>query len=150
MGTGTARLHDVVRTWLRCQLGTASLAELDGALVAGYRARCRGTWYAVPDDGYALQHLPSHLRTANEAAWRKLLLDPRWIARKLTALGTMALVADYEPVVGDELRLIGDALRLFHGTRRPASAHLKGHAGPVNAVAVTPDGRQAVSASWGR
>jgi hypothetical protein len=58
----------------------------------------------VPDDGYALQHLPSHLRTANEAAWRKLLLDPRWIARKLTALGTTALVADYEPVVGDELR----------------------------------------------
>jgi len=58
-------------------------------------------------NGYVLQHLPSHLRTADEAAWRELLLDPRWIARKLTALGTTALVADYEPVVEDELRLIG-------------------------------------------
>ena len=80
----TVRLHDVVRTWLRREVGAARLAELDGALVAGYRDRCGGAWHKLPDDGYALQHLPSHLRTADEAAWRELLLDPRWMARKLS------------------------------------------------------------------
>ena len=196
----TARLHDVVRTWLRREIGPVRVAELDGALVAGYRARCGGAWHAVPDDGYVLQHLPSHLRTADEAAWRELLLDPRWMARKLATLGTTALVADYETAVEHDLRLIGDALRLsahvlardpaqlaaqlcgrLGGSEQPAHARLTmaaragiertsllprfasftapggpllrtlaGHADWVTAVAVTPDGRHAVSASWDR
>ena len=61
----TARLHDVIRTWLRREMGAPRLAGLDGALVAGYRARCGGAWHHLPDDGYALQHLPFHLRTAD-------------------------------------------------------------------------------------
>ena len=50
----TVRLHDVIRTWLRREIGPVRVAELDGALVAGYRARCGGAWHALPDDGYAL------------------------------------------------------------------------------------------------
>ena len=64
-----ARLHDVVRPWLRREIGPVQVAELNGALVAGYRARCGGAWHAVPgpamatrrrgDSGPGRGHMPT-------------------------------------------------------------------------------------------
>jgi NB-ARC domain/WD domain, G-beta repeat len=107
----TIRLHDVIRAWLRQEVGPAGLHALDAALVEGYRDRCRGAWHEGPDDGYFLQSLPMHLRVVDEVAWRALLLEPRWLARKLDVAGVNALAADYD--TGEEaLRLVGAALRL--------------------------------------
>ena len=108
----TARLHDVIRSWLRHRLGGDGLAALDRALVARYRELCAGAWQELPDDGYALQHLPGHLRVADETAWRDMLVDPLWMIRKLEAVGIADLIDDYKSVGTKDLRLIGDGLRL--------------------------------------
>ena len=105
------QLHDVIRTWLRERLG-GHLGEVDEALVAAFRSRCGGEWHQL-DDPYALAHLPMHLWSTDEAAWHRLLLDPRWMARRLAAdgPGVAALLDDYRDTDAD-LRLVGDALRL--------------------------------------
>ena len=104
------QLHDVIRAWLRDRLGSG-LAEVERFLVDGYRSDCGGEWHRL-DDAYALAHLPIHLRSVDEAAWRRLLLDPRWMARKLAdGPGVAALIDDYRDTA-DDLRLVGDALRL--------------------------------------
>ncbi len=191
----TARLHDVIRAWLRQRLGCDGLAALDQHLVGGYRELCAGVWHELPDDGYALQHLLSHLRVVDQAAWRNILFDLRWLARKLEQVGVPALIADYEDSHDKDLQLIGDGLRLSaHVLARdpaqlagqicgrlgaleqlacrrivdaarscsgqaslvprlpsltapggPLLQVLTGHGSRVRAVAVAPDGRQAVS-----
>ena len=52
-----------------------------------------------------------HLRSVDRRPGGWLLLDPRWMARKLAGPGVAALVDDYSGSEGD-LRLVGDALRL--------------------------------------
>ena len=104
-------LHDVIRTWLRERLG-GGLAEVDEALVAAFRSSCGGEWHRL-DDPYALAYLPMHLWSVDEAAWRHLLLDPRWMARRLApdGPGVATLIDDYRDTDAD-LLLVGDALRL--------------------------------------
>jgi hypothetical protein len=111
------QLHDVIRGWLRDRVA-GNLADVERALVNGFKAACHGAWHRI-EDSYALSHLPMHLRAVDRDAWHQLLLDPRWMARKLAAQGSgiAALVDDYSGTNGD-LRLVGDALRL--------SAHVLG------------------------
>jgi hypothetical protein len=61
LGRRSARLHDVVRSLLRERLGGPRLAELETALVDGWRRRCRGDWPRLAD-AYALRFLPAHSR----------------------------------------------------------------------------------------
>jgi hypothetical protein len=55
-----------------------------------------------------------HLRSVDEAAWRALLLDPRWMTRKLKVdeMGVAAVLRDYADYPDDQVRSVGDALRL--------------------------------------
>jgi hypothetical protein len=127
-------LHDVIRTWLRDRSGSG-LADAEQSLVAGYRTASGGEWHRL-DDGYALAHLPIHLRTVDQEACRSLLLDPRWMARKLApdGPGVASLIDDYRDTAED-LRLVGDALRL--------SAHILGRY-PLSSRASLPVGSAAV------
>ena len=66
-----------------CATGWAATSpQVERSLVNAYRSACDGEWHRL-DDAYALTWLPMHLRSVDEAAWRRLLLDPRWMARKL-------------------------------------------------------------------
>ena len=66
-----------------CATGWAAASpQVERSLVTAYRSACDGEWHRL-DDAYALTYLPMHLRSVDETAWRRLLLDPRWMARKL-------------------------------------------------------------------
>ena len=105
------QLHDVIRAWLRDRLGDG-LATVERSLVSAYRSACDGEWHRL-DDAYALAYLPMHLRAVDQGAWRSLLLDPQWMARKLApgGPGVASLLDDYRDS-DDDLRFVGDALRL--------------------------------------
>lgn len=51
LATRRIRLHDVVRAYLRADIGRDGMSQLDSALVEAYRARCSNGWASGPDDG---------------------------------------------------------------------------------------------------
>ncbi len=90
------RLHDLVLDYLHGRLADPAAAH--GALVAGYGGSCPAEWAAwEEDDGYFLDELPRHLGAAGRGAdQRALVLDFRWLARKLVARTPQALIGDLE------------------------------------------------------
>jgi WD40 repeat protein len=110
----TFRLHDVVRTYLRGELGPERLAALDLAVVTGYRTLCPDGWAAGIDDGYFFHHLPGHLARAHlDDELRGLLLDVGWLEAKLAHAGVSAVLEDYARHAADPTAsTLGRALRL--------------------------------------
>ena len=108
------RLHDVVRSYLRGELGHERLAALDLAVVTGYRARSPHGWASGTDDGYFFHHLPGHLaRGQMQGELRQLLLDLPWLEAKLARVGVSGLLDDYAHFAADATAsTLGRALRL--------------------------------------
>jgi len=199
-GEGRLFLHDLQHDYLRARVG--ALQPLERRLVAAYRRDAPEGLHTVPDDGYFLRAIAGHLlRAEGSAALRELLFDFRWLARKLAATDTNALITDFEYARGDAAaESLQAALRLSShvldrnpedlapqllgrlsatavpdlqgvvGAARDASRRrrlvplrvsltspggpllrtLLGHRGGVTAVALSADGRRALSGSMDR
>jgi hypothetical protein len=131
------RLHDVIRSLLREWLGTGGLAELETALIDGWRKSCDGDWSRLADL-YALRFLPAHLASLQQAKeLTGLLLDPQWMTAKLAVLGAPALLADYRAFGGNPegaAGLVGRALDLAAGAlAEEVPAQLLGRLSPEDA-----------------
>src|SRR5262249_4441175 len=84
VGTRLVRLHDVIRGYLRYEVGDRGLASLDLAVVSAYRGRSPRGWASGPDDGFFFRYLPSLLAGAGRREeLRDLLLDLGWVEAKL-------------------------------------------------------------------
>jgi WD40 repeat protein len=190
-------LHDLVCGYLRDQVVDRALRQR--RLIETHRP-ASGRWSDLaPEESYLWTWLAYHLL---EAGWQErlkaLLLEPAWIAAKLTATNVLGTIADYDRIPDDQdLLLVRQALTLsthvlardktqlagqlagrLRGISRPAvqillgaigccgsglrlcpqtpslipsgSALLRtlqGHQDTVNAVAVLPNGRRALSGS---
>ncbi len=118
-GAGTARLHDVMRKFLRDRAGKEKLAAYNTAWLAAYDGVDLRT-LAGPEQLYTYRRRPLHLHDAGEAAGlRALLLDPAWMQAKLAALGApLPLIEDYRAygeAAGRAAKLAGQALELVAG-----------------------------------
>ena len=113
LATRRIRLHDVIRAYLRGEIGDG-LAALDRELVEAYRVRCLEGWATGPNDGYFFQYLPGHVAGGEQLdELRALLLDVAWIEAKLRATDVGALVQSHERFGRDQtVRRMGEALRL--------------------------------------
>jgi hypothetical protein len=154
---GGITLHDVVRDFLRAELGTRRLTRLAGTLVdtaaAGLPAASPldgaspdatvVAWWELGDGGrYLRDHLIEHLREAGRAADAEAVAcDLRWAAKRLAESGPAALAAD--------LSLAGTprASRLRAVVER--IAHLLKPAGPAGAAADFLYCRVADDPDWG-
>ena len=113
LATRHIRVHDVIRAYLRGQIGDG-LVQLDRELAEAYRTGCPAGWASGRNDGYLFQYLLWHLAGAGQhAEVRSLLLDPAWIEAKLRATDVGALLEDYKGFARDQTtRVMGQALRL--------------------------------------
>jgi len=195
--TRTLRLHDVLRTYLKEQQ-RETLPNTHTRFLQAYKLK--NWWELPPEEPYLWEHLAYHLKESGQReTLRDLLLDYRWLDKKLVVKSLSALLIDYDFLPENrELKLLHAALRLsapllsrnpghlpgqlwgrlafqthpgitglLQGVvkfkknlwLRPLTASLvraggwlqltlEGHSDFVNAVAITPDGRAAVSASW--
>jgi WD40 repeat protein len=106
LGRGVVRLHAVLRAFFSTRL--TSPQEVHAKLLDYWRDS-----YALPD-AYAWRAFAYHMHQAGRAAdMRRLLLDVRWLDRKLHATDIHFLIADFEQVGPDAaVDLVRDALRL--------------------------------------
>jgi hypothetical protein len=107
LGTGTVRIHDVMR---------ACFAALLGHETAATHSRLLGAWADVRQlpHRYAWRWLGTHLVAAGRGdEFRALLLDFDWLRRKLDATDIYSLLADFSCLPGDPaLQLLHNVLRL--------------------------------------
>ncbi|MFD9445586.1 NB-ARC domain-containing protein [Streptomyces sp. NPDC060006] len=100
---GTISLHDVVRDYLRSDLGAAGLARFNGLLVDAVAAALPPAQPLVPtapdperawwrlQDGYLLDHLIDHLLAAGRITSAEAVAgDLRWVETRLTQRGPTA------------------------------------------------------------
>ncbi|MEV6179944.1 NB-ARC domain-containing protein, partial [Streptomyces sp. NPDC052015] len=100
---GTISLHDVIRDYLRSELGTAGLARLNGLLIdaiASTLPTAQPLAPTAPDperawwqlhDGYLLDHLIDHLLAAGRTTAAEAVAgDLRWVETRLTQRGPTA------------------------------------------------------------
>ncbi|WP_241841060.1 NB-ARC domain-containing protein, partial [Streptomyces sp. CB01883] len=100
---GTISLHDVIRDYLRSELGTAALAHTNRLLVDTIAATLptaqplhpthpdpERAWWQLTD-GYLLDHLIDHLLTAGRTTLAEAVAgDLRWVETRLTQRGPTA------------------------------------------------------------
>ncbi|WP_143196875.1 NB-ARC domain-containing protein [Streptomyces sp. CB00455] len=95
---GRITLHDVLRDYLRGELGATALRELNAALVESAlgtaalpAADVAGTLRVAAADGYLLDHLIEHLMAAGESARAERIAgDLRWVETRLHQRGPSA------------------------------------------------------------
>jgi WD40 repeat protein len=154
---GGITLHDVVREFLRAELGGQRLAELNGTLVdvaatglptasplygASASALMVAWWELGHADRYLRDHLIEHLRAAGRpAAAEAIACDLRWVGKRLVESGPAALAADLSRAGTPR------ASRLQAVVER--TAHLLKPAGPPWAVADFLYCRVAHDPDWG-
>jgi WD40 repeat protein len=112
----TLRLHDTIRHFLQAQAGRERLVTGHKSLLRALEG-IQGS-NEVDARRYHCFYLPHHLAEAGERErLSRLLLDPAWLAEKLTATGSpQALVSDYEHHgVGEAHNLIARTIRLASG-----------------------------------
>ncbi|MEQ1712622.1 MAG: NB-ARC domain-containing protein, partial [Hyphomicrobium sp.] len=122
LASATARLHDVMRKYLRDRVGVAGLIERHKAWLAAYDGS-RGQSLVGAEQLYYYHRRPLHLAEAGEqAALDTLLTDVAWMQEKLAALGgPLPLIEDYrayapyDPANKAASALIGRALSLSAG-----------------------------------
>jgi WD40 repeat protein len=148
-------LHDVVREFLRGELGPSRLAELNrtlvdaaaaglpsaGARLPGQKA-ATAAWWGLPDeDSYLWEHLIEHLICAdrlNEAG--SVAGDLRWVAARVQRFGPAAAAAD--------LSLVGTLRADQLAAELARVAHLLGPTEPAGAVIDVLHSRVADSPGW--
>lgn len=112
-------VHDLLHSYNAEMLGPR-LPDTHEALLASYRQECGEDWYKGPDadDGYFFPYLCYHLcgHPAHHDELTALLLDFRWIQKRLTVGGVVNLINDYDLALRNQpnldLSLVRDALRL--------------------------------------
>ncbi|MGN9796146.1 NB-ARC domain-containing protein [Streptomyces sp. OZ13] len=104
-GGGTVSLHDVIRDYLRGDLGTAGLLRLNGVFVDSVAATLppaqaltsrtpESAWWQLRD-GYLLDHLIDHLMGAGRTALAETAAgDVRWVEARLIQRGPSAATTD--------------------------------------------------------
>ncbi|WP_327397010.1 NB-ARC domain-containing protein [Streptomyces phaeochromogenes] len=104
---GRISLHDVIRDYLRGNLGTAGLARLNGYLIDAVAAALppaqplapttpdpERAWWQL-QDGYLLDHLIDHCLAAGRTTLAEAVAgDLRWVETRLTLRGPTALWMD--------------------------------------------------------
>ncbi|RGA04578.1 hypothetical protein DI270_012790 [Microbispora triticiradicis] len=134
---GTVGMHDVLRDFLRGELGPATVADLNRRLLDAIAAglpvepddppRIGTPWWRLPEaDGYLWNHLVEHLCAAGAAADAEALVsDLRWVAARLERSGPAAPLADLRHLDTPQtirLRgLLGQAAHLLTPTDPPHS-----------------------------
>ncbi|WP_371611895.1 hypothetical protein [Streptomyces clavifer] len=89
---GRITLHDVLRDYLRGELGPTRLTALHGVLVDAAAATVAGgaagpSWWEL-SDGYLLDHLVEHLHAAGRTGEAERLAgDIRWVETRLRNAG---------------------------------------------------------------
>jgi WD40 repeat protein len=108
---GRLMLHDLQMDY--AAVLAADVLEIHERLLSSYRKDCLTGWPSGPDDGYFFQYLPRHLLAVGRPdEMKKLLLDPRWIIKKIEVVGVAALAGDYGLVADDCLDTVQKALLL--------------------------------------
>ncbi|MEV1178566.1 NB-ARC domain-containing protein, partial [Nonomuraea sp. NPDC049784] len=134
---GTVGMHDVLRDFLRGELGPATITDLHRRLLDKLAARLpadpddpprtTAAWWRLPEpDGYLWDHLVEHLCAAGATADAEALVtDLRWVAARLERSGPAAPLADLRHVDTPQtirLRgLLGRAAHLLRATDPPRS-----------------------------
>ena len=89
-----ARLHDVVRDYLRHQPGT-DLPRLHTQLIDAHRNLTNAWGHLPPSETYLWQYLPTHLYAAGlDTELASTVIDPGWLVGKLTHAGPAGLESD--------------------------------------------------------
>jgi WD40 repeat protein len=153
---GGVDLHDVIREYLRSELGQERLAGLNGLLLDAIAATLPVAPPVDSDEGqgqvawwelgrherYLLDHLVEHLQDAhrkNEA--QAIACDLRWVAARLERFGPAAPTADLA------------AVQSSHASRLQAvlerTAHLLAATEPANCVVDVLNSRVAEDPDWG-
>lgn len=97
---GNVTLHDLQMDYIRKD---ANLDFYHRKLVNAYRKYCGTSWHTGPNDGYFLQHIAWHLIKAGfERELYLLLLDYRWLKRKLSAGEINSLIVEYDLIKRDD------------------------------------------------
>ncbi|MEX5635048.1 DUF4062 domain-containing protein [Parafrankia sp. FMc2] len=133
-------LHDVIRAYLRQQIGVDERTAAHGRLVDAAAALLPGPvteddrtpWWNLPDDHtYLWRFLPHHLHEAGRHEHLVALVsDLRWVEARTRRLGSVVgTVADLE--------LAGTSLCTALATRLEQSAHLLGPIDPPAALGAT-------------
>ncbi|MCX4561721.1 NB-ARC domain-containing protein [Streptomyces phaeochromogenes] len=100
---GTISLHDVIRDYLRSNLGAAGLTRLNGLLIDAIATTLSPAQPCIPNapdperawwqlqDGYLLDHLIDHLIAAGRTTSAEAVAgDLRWVETRLTQRGPTA------------------------------------------------------------
>ena len=110
------KLHDLVFDY--AQDGSPAVQDAHDALVAAYRAQCKGDWATGPGDGYFFRHISRHLCGAGrDDELAQLLLSHRWLETKTAKGYVFELPRDFQLASSVEhgtqslLYLVSDAIR---------------------------------------
>ena len=100
LAAGTARLHDVMRKFLRDRVGVAGLVQRHQAWLAAYHGLYHGLEPSAltgAEQLYYYRRRPLHLADAGEqAALNAVLTDVEWMQQKLAAFASpLPLIEDY-------------------------------------------------------
>ncbi|MFC5250208.1 NB-ARC domain-containing protein, partial [Streptomyces nigrescens] len=120
---GRISLHDVVRDYLRSELGTADLIRLNGLLTDAIAATLspaqplattspnpQHAWWQL-QDGYLLDHLIDHLLAAERISTAEAVAgDVRWVEARLHQRGPTAPWADLARINSPHARLLAHSL----------------------------------------
>jgi WD40 repeat protein len=113
-------LYDIQHDFIRGELSSDYKLTLNNKLLVACKNRY-GDWYKMPNNGYLFQNLAFHLSEAGKYdELRKILLDIRWLDKKLEYADIFGLISDYDYLgkqasdMGETIdtRLWQDALRL--------------------------------------
>ena len=139
--SGGVALHDVVRDFLRGELGSQRLTELNGVLLDTVAAdlslsdaparrgrSARTAWWGLGEgDRYLLDHLIEHLLGADRSTEAEdVASDLRWVAARLRAFGPAAPAADLALIDTPRARRLAAVLA--------RSAHMLAATEPAQAV----------------
>jgi hypothetical protein len=135
---GTVTMHDVVRDYLRSELGATRLAELHRLLldavardlpdaVSAGGSGNPAAWWKLPEDArYIREHLIEHMLAAERSSEaEEIATDLRWADARLRASGPAGASADLALVGTPKAvrlhRLLGQAAHLLTPTDPPQS-----------------------------
>lgn len=133
--TGALRLHDVLRAFVRGELGRADITGLNRGLLSAAAALLLDDrsdpppWWLIPADAdYYWRYLSYHLAEADQPdELRRVVCDLRWIVPKIVRFGAAAAETDVQRATGPEPAALSNVLA--------RDGHLFGAIEPAEAVA---------------